>query len=135
MFYLTLFLPRCPSWRTWERRKCFSFKKDLKVLEILDSGLQPDKRRKFNPEVSQSKGGDKILTNNWCHDWAMVSVLKCIDDSRPSKHEVVALVYTMLESMMRVKTVNHDGETRNYNPVFPVSLPFYQYISLMQHLQ
>jgi hypothetical protein len=104
-------------------------------LDTLPYYLRPYAQRRFETKVAQFKGGDELLADNWCHDWVRASVLECIDVSRPSKYEVIALIYTMLESMIRAKTLIHGGEQRDYIPLFQVNPTFYQYISLMQYLQ
>lgn len=87
--------------------------------------LQHNRRMTFHTGVTRLGGGDELPVGHRCHVWACAWIVQCGDDSRPSRDEVVVLVYTMLETMLCAKKSTRDARRRGYNPELPVSLPFY----------
>jgi hypothetical protein len=102
------------------------------ALEMAPTNLEYPRRWRPDPGVTVTRlgDGDDLLVGHGNHVWASGDVGKCGDNSLPSRDEVVAFVYTMLESMLCTKASIHDAGPRKYNPEFPVSLPLFTEIAL-----
>lgn len=94
--------------------------------------LESYQRKRPDPGVivTRSSDGDGLLVGYGCHLWASGDIGQCGDNSRPSRDEILALVYIMLESMLCTKSLIHDVGPRSYNPEFPVSLPLFTEMAL-----
>ncbi|KAJ5371320.1 uncharacterized protein N7496_007412 [Penicillium cataractarum] len=95
------------------------FKREFQVLDTVPDEMRHFRRRSVHTGVTRLSGGDELLVDYRCHVWAYNWVGQCGNDSRPSRDEIVVLVYTMLESML---CATHNAGQRSYNPNFPTLL-------------